>query len=101
MKKLYISGPMTGYPECNYPAFNAAAKEWRALGWEVINPAENFGGDTTLPRHIYMRRDLEQLLSVDAVACLPNWRGSNGALLEVQIARELGLPVFHSFRPPN
>ena len=25
-KHLYISGPMTGLPEYNYPAFNAAAR---------------------------------------------------------------------------
>jgi len=36
----YISGPMTGLPEHNFPAFNAAAAYYRERGFEVINPAE-------------------------------------------------------------
>lgn len=99
MKKLYLSGPMTGYPDSNYPAFAQAAAEWRRLGWSVISPAENFGGDTTLPRHIYMRRDIEQVLSVHAVAVLPGWRDSKGAQLEVRIAKELGLPILTALFP--
>lgn len=45
--RVYIAGPMTGLPEYNFPAFHAAAKAWRDAGWEVLNPAEAFDGDTT------------------------------------------------------
>lgn len=38
--RIYVSGPMTGKPEFNYPAFNAAAKRLRDEGHFVINPAE-------------------------------------------------------------
>ena len=38
--KLYISGPMTGHKDNNYPTFNQASKELRAIGYQVINPAE-------------------------------------------------------------
>ena len=41
MTRVYIAGPMTGLPDFNYPAFNAAAAKLRALGLEVLNPAEN------------------------------------------------------------
>ena len=37
MKRIYIAGPMTGLPDFNYPAFNAAAARMRALGFEVEN----------------------------------------------------------------
>jgi hypothetical protein len=38
--KIYIFGPMAGYPDHNFPAFNKKAAELRALGHEVYNPAE-------------------------------------------------------------
>jgi hypothetical protein len=40
MKKIYLSGPMTGLPDLNFPAFHAEAARLRALGYDVINPAE-------------------------------------------------------------
>lgn len=85
--RCYIAGPMTGYPDHNYPAFHKAAAEMRALGWEVINPAENHGGRTDLPREEYFRTDIPQLISCDAVCMLPGWENSEGARLEFAIAR--------------
>lgn len=40
MNRIYIAGQMTGFPDLNFPAFHAAAREWRAKGWHVENPAE-------------------------------------------------------------
>ena len=34
---IYISGPITGLPDLNYPAFHAAAAELRALGWTLTS----------------------------------------------------------------
>jgi hypothetical protein len=86
---------MTGKPDFNFPAFNAAADKLRDVGWDVINPAESFGGRTDLPRSAYMRKDIGDLLRCDYVGCLPGWEDSKGASLEVQIAKELGLPIFN------
>ena len=90
---LYLAGPMTGYPDWNFPAFHAAAERLRDKGHAVLNPAENFGGDPTRPRADYMRLDLAHLLAAEGVAVLPGWERSRGASLEVAVARELGLPV--------
>lgn len=38
-KSIYIAGPMSGYPEWNYPAFFAAEDRLKADGWIVHNPA--------------------------------------------------------------
>lgn len=38
--KVYVAGPMRGIPEFNFPAFNLAAKNLRADGHVVFNPAE-------------------------------------------------------------
>ena len=39
--KLYIAGPMTGYVELNFPAFNAEAARLRALGFEIVDELLN------------------------------------------------------------
>lgn len=36
--RIYISGPMTGYPDLNLPAFDAAEKRLTDDGHFVINP---------------------------------------------------------------
>lgn len=92
--KVYLAGPMTGYPDFNFPAFHERAAEWRAEGWDVFSPAESFGGDTSKPYAEYMRHDIEAILSCDALAVLPNWQKSKGASFEVALARMLALPVY-------
>lgn len=99
MKRVYLSGPMSNYPDYNYPAFHAAAAKWRAKGFEVENPAEHFNGDQGLPKSQYMRSDIMALLNVEAVIVLPGWEQSEGASLEVAIANALALPVFDATRP--
>lgn len=99
--KVYIAGPMTGLPEYNFPAFHRAAADWRAAGWTVINPAENFGGEHGKSYAEYMRKDIADLLTVDGVAFLPGWERSRGATLEHRIASTLGLDLYDAgtFRP--
>lgn len=91
--KLYVSGPMTGVPAHNFPAFNQAASELVAAGYEVLNPADNFGGATDRDRSEYMRLDIQHVLAADGLAMLKGWESSKGAMLEVAIAQELKLPV--------
>jgi len=93
LNRIYISGPMTGMPEFNYPAFHAAARRLRQAGWDVINPAENFGGCTDLPREAYMRLDVTYMVACSAVAMLPGWQQSRGARVEYLLARELGMEM--------
>jgi hypothetical protein len=90
---LYLSGPMSGLPEMNFPMFNAAAAGLRRLGYTVFNPAETDGGDTSQSYAHYMRKDIEALLSVDAVVVLPGWQKSRGAILEVSVAKAFDLPI--------
>ena len=92
---IYIAGPMTGIPEYNRPAFNAAAKSLKERGATVINPATNFGGDQTLTHAQYMRYSIHQLLVVDAVYMLNNWEFSEGAVCEHTIAKSLGLEIYY------
>ena len=92
MKRIYIAGPMTGLPDFNYPAFNAAAARMRALGFEVENPAEN--PEPPCKSWLgYMRMAIRQLVTCDIVALLPGWKGSRGARIERWLAGMLGLKV--------
>lgn len=94
MKRIYLSGPMTGLPELNFPLFHSETARLRSLGYEVINPAElnpagGSWGDC-------MRRDIIELLNCDTIALLKGWDRSEGAFLEITIAKRLGLTVVNA-----
>ncbi len=87
--KIFISGPMTGIPDFNYTAFNAAAEKLRSIGHEVENPADNPMCDTWAA---YMRLSIAQMLRCDQVVMLPGWGSSRGACIEVDLAAALDIP---------
>jgi len=91
--RLYIAEPMTGLPEFNIPAFNAAEAALNAAGFETRNPARHGAGEPGLEWSDYMRRDIPDLLECDAVALLPGWEASRGATLEVHIAESIGMDM--------
>ncbi len=96
MTRIYLAGPMTGLPEFNYPAFHAEAERLRALGFEVVSPAEiNPEGGTW---EECMRKDIAVLVTCDAVALLPGWENSRGAMIENFLGEQLGLFTVKAFR---
>ena len=110
--RVYIAGPMTGYEHYNAPAFRAAAEDWAREGWVAITPLEtnnlvwrkHYGrdfdpttdkcdyGHALLPEMLL--ENFRALLESDAVAVLSGWEKSKGATLEVQLAKNLFIPVF-------
>lgn len=92
MKRVYLSGPMTGLPDFNFPAFNVEAERLRALGYDVVNPVD-INPDTTTPYNECLRNDLKALLTCDTIAMLDGWMNSNGAHLEMHIAHRVGIAV--------
>ena len=92
--QIYIAGPMTGYPDHNFPAFHAAAKSIRDEGFSVINPAE-ICPELGKPWEYYMRRDLTEMLKCDVIYLLKGWDKSKGALLEKHVAEALGMAVIY------
>lgn len=92
MKRIYISGPMTGLPEFNFPAFYDAARQLREMGFDAVNPAEinaETGGDW----HEYLKADIKALCDCDTLVLLPGWEKSQGAHLELHLAHRLRLDV--------
>lgn len=99
MRRIYCSGPMTGYPNNNYEAFNRNTKFLRDNGWEVISPAEmdaELGVDPTQPfsEEQYLntiKHDYAALLTCTDIAFMPGWEQSRGAKLESDFANVLKL----------
>ncbi len=93
MSRVYVAGPMTGIPDHNYPAFRAEAARLRALGHEVVSPAEINAGMEGEGWIECMKRDIAALMTCDAIRLLPGWERSKGARLECRVAVDLGLTV--------
>lgn len=106
--RLYLAGPMSGYPGHNFEAFRSAAAHLRReLGHDVISPVEmdEAGGfDSSQPDvqagstlwATFLARDVAIVAEreTDGVVVLDGWEDSRGAALEVHVARELGKPVY-------
>jgi predicted Rossmann-fold nucleotide-binding protein len=91
---------MRGLPLYNFPAFEAATADLRARGMQVESPHEvelNDGWDPATDQPLalsdYMERDLPAVCRADAVVVLPGWEKSQGAEIELTVARLLGKPI--------
>lgn len=93
--KVYIAGPMSGYEEFNFPAFNRVEELLRgSYGYKhVINPAK-LHPTTDLPWVEFLKQDLRELITCDAVFLLKGWEKSRGATLEAFVAYVLGLRLY-------
>ena len=90
---IYISGPISGLPDGNRPAFAAVAEAFRSKGWVVVNPHELFNAEVEESWEGYMRKDLAALLTCTHIVMLPGWEHSRGARLEKYVAEHLGMSV--------
>lgn len=90
---LYLSGPMTGYPDKNHAAFLEGTKKLAKAGHMVLNPADSWGGRMDIPYEACMKLDIMTLLAAEGVATLEDWEKSKGATCEVMVAECIGLPI--------
>jgi len=101
MKLVYVAGPYRGSGEWEVlqnirRAETLALAVWQA-GAACICPHKNtalFGG--AADDSVWLEGDLEMMRRCDAVLCTDDWQRSAGAREEVRVAKEMGLPVFHS-----
>lgn len=101
-KIIYISGPMTGIPELNFPAFYAAQELLESKGYTVVNPVE-IGKAIIMPDGlsdeeiylIYLRADIAEMLNrgCNSIYLLKGWESSRGANTELELARDLGFEI--------
>jgi len=100
-QRLYLAGPMRGYPDFNFPAFDAAAARLRAAGYDVFSPADHdrdlcaATGRTVADLSVRecMAADTAWICAcADGIAVLTGWDKSLGANAEVALARAIGIP---------
>ena len=112
--RIFIAGPMSGYPHFNRAGFDEAAEFLRGRGWLVHSPVEadvamygdklfssNGKGDIgqAVEQFGFAYRDaLAHGLSVlckdcDAIYLLEGWINSKGAYAEYTTARALDLKI--------
>lgn len=107
--KWYLAGPMSGVPQFNIPAFDAAAKVLRDAGCKIISPAEldapeirlqylASSSGANLPNTptwgTFLSRDVKIVADeVRGLVLLPGWEKSRGARLEAYV----GLLCGHQF----
>jgi hypothetical protein len=107
--KVYIAGPMRGYPQFNFPAFDAAATMLRAAGFVVVSPADidrahGFDGTGSIPDGAFPVMARACILRDAAAICdgcthlyvLPGWEHSRGTRVELALAEFLGLEVMYA-----
>lgn len=90
--RVYIAGPMTGYENYNFPAFNSAAEMLCNDGFTPVNPADH-GIVEGAGWADYLRDDIAKIATCEAIYFLPGWSKSKGATLEHHIADALGMEM--------
>ena len=115
--RIYLAGPMTGYPQFNFPKFMRIADELRAKGHYVFNPAQrdierhngvdiskdNSTGcqEFAASQHQFSLRDAlrDDLVFItqgaDAIYCMDGWEYSSGVCSEWSTAKALKLKFFY------
>lgn len=111
MRRIFISGPMSGIENYNVEEFSKAAKALRKAGYFVINPAETFkrmdgflGDRKEIEEHFcefprgrladaVIEIELALLRSCDEIYLLKGWEESRGARRELREALDHGLVI--------
>ena len=94
IKKIYISGKITGLPidEVIFK-FQAAEAKIRRFGFEPVSPLRN-GLPLEAEWADQIGEDVKLLLKSDAIYMMADWQQSEGAMIEYLIARQRRMRIF-------
>lgn len=104
----YLSGPMTGYPEYNFPVFKEVTVTLRKSGLQIVSPHEIDEPDKSefaTEQEFWaecIRLDMLEMENCSGIIMLPGWPQSRGAREEIKFAFERNWPVwFYSNTNPD
>lgn len=98
-KTIYISGKITGTDDYE-DRFKKAEMELRSRGFNVLNPVKV---GKWIERHLapkiptwveYMKQDIKAMMSADCIYMLKGYRESEGARLELFLAKVLKYEIY-------
>ncbi len=99
--RIYLSGPMRGIPDDNFPAFREFTTKLRDKGHQVYCPPE---ADIILAAALGKKPTIRELFSQDTqwicneaegIAMMPGWKNSKGATAEHALASALDLEIIY------
>lgn len=93
MKKIYISGQITGNPNA-FALFESAESFLKSKGFDVVNPMK-LKHKENAEWIDFMREDIKAMMDCDAIYMLSNHEKSRGAMVERGVFLALGLPIFY------
>jgi hypothetical protein len=108
MKQIYLAGPVSGRPREEYAVHFARVEslvERRAFDEDLDVRARNpirrcdIEIEDGSPWHIYMRACIGNLVQCDGIGLLQGWEKSRGAILELNTAIDLKIPIVY-IEPP-
>jgi len=100
MRKVYISGKISGKPKTQYQReFSEAEKFLKSMGYYVVNPAS----DEYFDSHEFSNKSYREIIAIDiqvisicdTIYMLQGWEGSNGAIVENAFAKATGLTILY------
>ena len=110
MPVFYIAGPMTGYPNLNFDAFDRCAQRLADLGLSYVNPAdldrevgikpEDVDKMSAAAHDRLLRDCITRDVTAIAERCthiifLKGWERSKGCAVEMSLAKMLGLGILY------
>jgi hypothetical protein len=95
--KIYISGKITGlnYQEARLKFFEAAKHCYYVYKAEVCNPIQLVHYDENKIWQNYMKEAVIYLCQCDTIYMLDDWKNSDGAIIEHDLAKKLGYEIIY------